>query len=70
MRTGNLKIAQLQLGHASITTTSDIYAHLERPIVHAEIDALDAEVFDGRSGVFDRMFDLNPTRGVAEMQVV
>lgn len=70
MRTGNLKIAQLQLGHASITTTSDIYAHLERPLIDAEIDALDAEVFDSRGEVFDRMFDLNPSRGVVEMQVV
>lgn len=36
--TGNLKLAQLLAGHASIQTTADIYAHLDIADLAAALD--------------------------------
>lgn len=40
--TGNLKLAQLQLGHADITTTATYYAHLADADIRAGLDAATA----------------------------
>ncbi|MFQ5816374.1 MAG: amino acid permease [Candidatus Binatia bacterium] len=65
-RTGNLKLTQMQLGHADITTTGNIYTHNQRPLVDTAVDAPDAEMFDGRKRVFDQC-SIRPALGPAEV---
>jgi integrase/recombinase XerD len=42
-RTGNLKLAQILAGHADISTTANIYAHLDTSDLEAALKALDRE---------------------------
>jgi integrase len=44
-RTGNLKLTQKALGHAKVSTTSDIYVHLEEEAFKVATELMAGEIF-------------------------
>ena len=46
-RTGNLKLAQRLLGHSSVSTTADIYTHVQPSEIRGAVDILQAEIANG-----------------------
>ena len=47
--TGDLKLAQEQLRHTQISTTSDIYVHVERQVAQKASDVLAEKIFPNRA---------------------
>lgn len=45
-RTGNLKLAQQLLGHSSVSTTADIYTHVQPSEIKGAVDLLEREILD------------------------
>ena len=44
--TGNLKLAQMLAGHADISTTANIYAHLMQEAPQRAAEAIERALFD------------------------
>lgn len=50
-KTGNLKLAQQLLGHSSISTTANIYTHIQPSELRGAVDLLQHEILDGGAGI-------------------
>jgi site-specific recombinase XerD len=45
-KTGNLKLAQTLLGHSSISTTADIYTHVQPAELAGAVGLLEREIME------------------------